>query len=247
MKKWEKLPADMKIDAVGPYYEALEKKKIDLVLKRIFDIIVSGALLILISPLFLILAIIIKLDSTGPVFFRQLRVTAYGKKFRIFKFRTMISDAERSGVLVTAKDDRRITKVGRLIRRYRLDEVPQLLDVFRGTMTFVGVRPEAMKYVEQYSPEMKATLLLPAGVTNLASIYFKDEDQLLIGESDTERIYLENILPSKMYWNLKGIKEFNFFNDIKILFITVLAVLGKDYRAKMTTASKPEKLGPLNQ
>ena len=232
MKKWEDLPIDLKTDAIRPYYEALAGKRADLFFKWMFDIVVSSAMLVFLSPVFLILAIAIKLDSPGPVFFRQTRVTAYGKKFKIFKFRTMVRDAEKTGVLVTAKGDGRITRVGRLIRHYRLDEIPQLLDVFRGTMTFVGVRPEAVKYVERYTPEMKATLLLPAGVTNLASIYYKDEDQLLAGADDAELAYVENILPGKMYWNLKGLKDFSFWSDIKLIFMTIFAVLGRDYLAE---------------
>lgn len=240
MKKWEDLPSELKTDAVKPYYEALANKRIELCFKCIFDIVVSSVMLVVLSPLFLVLAIAIKLDSPGPVFFRQTRVTEYGKKFKIFKFRTMVRDAEKSGVLVTAKGDGRITRVGRLIRRFRLDEIPQLLDVFRGTMTFVGVRPEAEKYVKQYTPEMKATLLLPAGVTSLASIYYKDEDQLLVGAGDAELAYMETVLPGKMYWNLKGLKDFSFWSDIKLIFMTVFAMLGRNYLAD-TPFTAPSK------
>jgi lipopolysaccharide/colanic/teichoic acid biosynthesis glycosyltransferase len=229
MKKWEDLPSELKTDAVRPYYEALANKRIELCFKCIFDIVVSSVMIVVLSPLFLVLAIAIKLDSPGPVFFRQTRVTVYGQKFKIFKFRTMVRDAEKSGVLVTTKGDDRITRVGRIIRRFRLDELPQLLDVFRGKMTFVGVRPEAVKYVEHYTPEMKATLLLPAGITSLASIYYKDEDQLLAGAADTELLYVEKVLPGKMYWNLKGLKDFSLLSDMRLLFMTLFAILGKDY------------------
>jgi len=247
MKKWKDLPIDMQDDAVRPYYDALVKKRFDLFLKGIFDFLVSGLMLIVLSPLLLILAIAIKLDSPGPVFFRQTRVTAYGQKFKIFKFRTMVYDAEKTGVLVTTKGDNRITRVGRVIRRYRLDEIPQLIDVFRGQMTFVGVRPEAVKYVAKYSPEMKATLLLPAGVTNLASIYYKDEDQILAGAGDIEQVYVDSILPAKMYWNLKGIRDFSFWSDIKLMFMTVFSMLGKDYCAPILPAAANSDLKRLDR
>jgi lipopolysaccharide/colanic/teichoic acid biosynthesis glycosyltransferase len=240
MKKWEDLPIEMRTDAVRPYYEALANKRIELCFKWIFDFVVSSVMLVVLSPVFLVLAIAIKLDSPGPVFFRQTRVTAYGEMFKIFKFRTMVRDAEKSGVLVTAKGDCRITRVGQLIRPFRLDELPQLLDVVRGKMTFVGVRPEAVKYVEHYTSEMKATLLLPAGITSLASIYYKDEDQLLAGAADTELLYMEKVLPGKMYWNLKGLKDFSFWSDIRLIFMTLLAVLGRNYLANTPIISPSE-------
>ena len=186
-------------------------------------------MLIVLSPLFLVLAIAIKIDSKGPVFYRQERVTQYGKRFRIFKFRSMVVDADK-GSQVTVDQDSRITRMGRLIRKCRLDEVSQLIDVFRGTMTFVGTRPEVPKYVAEYTPEMTATLLLPAGVTSLASIYYKDEAELLNGAEDTDKVYIEKILPAKMYYNLKAIGRFGFWRDIKTIFMTVFAVLGKEYK-----------------
>ena len=186
-------------------------------------------MLIVLSPLFLVLAIAIKIDSKGPVFYRQERVTQYGKRFRIFKFRSMVVDADK-GSQVTVDQDSRITRMGRLIRKCRLDEVSQLIDVFRGTMTFVGTRPEVPKYVAEYTPEMTATLLLPAGVTSLASIYYKDEAELLNGAEDTDKVYIEKILPAKMYYNLKAIGRFGFWRDIKTMFMTVFAVLGKEYK-----------------
>lgn len=228
--KWEKLPTELQLDAVKPYYNALKKKQGSLLLKRIFDILVSGVMLIALLPVFLILAIAIKLDSPGPVFYRQVRVTRYGKQFRIFKFRSMVTGADKKGSQVTVKNDNRITRVGRLIRKCRLDELCQLIDIFRGTMSFVGTRPEVPKYVAAYTPEMMATLLLPAGVTSLASIYYKDEETRLDGAEDIDRVYIEQLLPEKMYYNLKGIKQFSFFGDIKLMFMTVLAVLGKEYR-----------------
>ena len=195
IKKWEKLPPAMQNEAVRPYYERLRKKNFSLFWKRIFDISVSSVLLILLFPLFVILAIAIKADSRGPVFFRQERVTQYGKKFRIFKFRTMVNDAEKVGAQVTVNNDCRVTRVGKLIRKCRLDEVSQLIDVWRGAMTFVGTRPEVNKYVEKYTDEMLATLLLPAGVTSEASIKFKDEEEILKDVANVDEIYVTEVLP----------------------------------------------------
>lgn len=231
--KWEKLPAEMQVEEVRKYYDVLRKKKFSLFLKRVFDVFVSLLMLILLSPLFLILAIAIKIDSKGPVFYRQVRVTQYGKHFRIFKFRTMVQNADKIGSQVTVNNDSRITRVGKLIRKCRLDEICQLIDVFRGTMTFVGTRPEVPKYVEKYTPEMLATLLLPAGVTSLASICYKDEDTLLDGAEDVDTVYVENVLPDKMRYNLAAIKRFSFWYDIKTMFMTVFAVLGKEYNLQV--------------
>lgn len=223
--KWDKLPEEMKNDTVRDYWQSLRKKNISLFLKRVFDIFVSLIMLILLSPLFLILAIAIKTDSRGPVFFRQERITQYGRKFKIHKFRTMVTDADKTGSQVTVAGDSRITKVGRRIRKFRLDEISQLIDILSGAMTFVGTRPEVPKYVEHYTEEMKATLLLPAGVTSLASIEFKDEDALLKNADNADEIYLNNVLPVKMEYNLEAIKRFGFWRDIGIMFKTVGAVL----------------------
>ena len=229
MKKWEQLPEQFRTDAVRPYYEHLKKKQASLILKRIFDIFVSAVMLIILSPAFLVLAVAIKIDSPGPVFFRQERVTQYGKHFRIFKFRSMVNNADKIGTQVTVGNDSRITRMGKLIRKCRLDELCQLIDVFRGTMTFVGTRPEVPKYVAAYTPEMQATLLLPAGVTSLASIMYKDEDELLAGAEDVEKTYTQQVLPDKMRYNLEAIEKFSFWGDIKLMFMTVFAILGKDY------------------
>ena len=226
--KWEKLPAEMQTEEVRKYYDILKKKKASLFFKRAFDIVVSLLLLLLLSPVFLVLAIAIKIDSKGPVFYRQVRVTQYNRKFRIFKFRSMVQNADK-GSQVTVSGDARVTRVGKVVRKCRLDELSQLIDVFRGKMTFVGTRPEVPKYTEQYTPEMMATLLLPAGVTSLASIYYKDEAELLDAAEDTDKVYVEDILPAKMYYNLKAIEKFSFFGDIKVMFMTVFAVLGKEY------------------
>lgn len=230
--KWEKIPSQMQTEEVRKYYDVLKKKKFALFFKRVFDIFVSLLLLIILSPLFLILAIAIKIDSKGPVFYRQERVTQYGKRFRIFKFRTMVQNADKIGAQVTVNNDSRITRVGKLIRRCRLDEICQLIDVLRGTLTFVGTRPEVPKYVEKYTPEMMATLLLPAGVTSMASIKYKDEDTLLDGAEDVDKTYVEQVLPGKMKYNLQALEKFGFWRDIGIMFMTVFAVLGKDYSDK---------------
>ena len=179
IKKWEKLPPELQIEEVRPYYEILRKKNFSLFWKRVFDITVSGIVLLLILPLFLIIALAIVIDSRGPVFYRQERVTQYGKHFRIFKFRSMVVDADKKGTLVTTGNDIRITRVGKFIRKCKIDEMSQLIDVFRGTMTFIGTRPEVPKYVKQYKAEYMATLLLPAGVSSMASIMFKDENDML--------------------------------------------------------------------
>ena len=226
--RWEKLPAEFKNESVRAYYDILRKKRISLFLKRCFDFFVSLLMLIVLSPLFLILAIAIKIDSKGPVFYRQERVTQYGKVFRIFKFRTMVKNADKIGTQVTVGNDARITRVGKFIRKCRLDEICQLIDIFRGTMTFVGTRPEVPKYVASYTEEMMATLLLPAGVTSLTSIYYKNEDELLSDADNIDETYVKQILPEKMKYNLVAIKKFGFWKDIKVMFMTAFAVLGKE-------------------
>ena len=249
LKKWEKLPPEMQTEAVRPYYENLRRKGFSLFCKRAFDIFASLVLLLLLSPLFLILAIAIKLESKGPVFFRQERVTQYGRRFRIFKFRSMVQNADR-GSQVTVSGDARVTRVGKFVRRCRLDEICQLIDVLRGTMTLVGTRPEVPRFVEEYSEEMMATLLLPAGVTSLASIYYKDEAKLLDGAEDTDRVYVERVLPEKMYYNLDAVKKFGFWGDIKVLWMTVFAVLGKEYEGDPLPAKQeaeaPKDDAPVN-
>ena len=159
LKKWNELPDYMRCDEVRPYWEALNHKRGQLIIKRIFDIVAAAVLLVILAVPMLILAVWIKADSYGPVFYRQERVTTYGKHFRIHKFRTMVSNADQIGTAVTVGNDSRITKVGSKLRGHRLDELPQLLDVLAGTMSFVGTRPEAVKYVERYKPEYNATLL----------------------------------------------------------------------------------------
>ena len=227
VKKWEKLPPEFQTEEVRPYYEILRKKQVSLMAKRGFDVVVSALMLVLLSPVFLVLAVAIKLDSPGPVFYRQVRVTQYGKQFRIFKFRSMVSNADKIGAQVTVGNDSRITRVGRVIRNCRLDEICQLIDIFRGTMTFVGTRPEVPKYVAAYTPEMMATLLLPAGVTSEASIRYKDESALLDGAEDVDEVYIHQVLPGKMEYNLDAIRNFGFWSDIRTMLRTVKAVLEK--------------------
>ena len=231
LRKWDDLPPEMRNSEVRKYYDILQKKRVSLFFKRAFDILAATILLLLLSPVFLILAIAIKIDSPGKVFYRQVRVTQYGRRFRIFKFRSMVSDADRKGTLVTVSGDTRVTKIGKFIRRYRLDEIAQLLNVICGDMTFVGTRPEVPRYTDQYTSEMMATLLLPAGITSLASIYYKDESKILDASDDPDRVYVEKVLPAKMYHNLKAIEEFSFFGDVKIMFMTLFAVVGKEYKS----------------
>lgn len=225
LKDWEQLPEELQLDEVKPYYEILKKKKLSLILKRIFDIVVSFIMLIILLPVFIFLGVAIKIDSKGPVFFRQERITQYGKTFKIFKFRTMVNNAEKLGTQVTVGNDARITKVGKFIRDCRLDEIAQLLNILTGDMTFVGTRPEVKKYVNHYTKEMMATLLLPAGITSLASIYYKDEAKLLDKSNSPDKTYVEEVLPGKMKYNLQSIREFNFFEDIKTMIRTVVAVI----------------------
>ena len=229
LKKWETLPEYMQNDEVRFYYETLQKKKVSMFLKRVMDLVGGLILLILLAIPMIIISIMIKLDSEGPVFYRQERVTTYGKHFKIHKFRTMVSNADKIGSTVTVGNDSRITKVGAKLRGCRLDELPQVLDLISGNMSFVGTRPEAVKYVKQYKPEYMATLLLPAGITSEASIRYKDEAELLDASSDVDKTYIKEVLPGKMKYNLDSIKNFSFFGDIATMFRTVLAVLGKDY------------------
>ncbi len=224
IKKWDYLPCNMQNDAVRPYYEILRRKPLDLAVKRIFDIVFSLILLILLSPLFIFIAICIKIGSPGSIFFKQERVTQYGRNFLIYKFRTMIENAEKVGTQVTVKNDSRITKSGRWLRKYRLDELPQLINIFIGDMSFVGTRPEVTKYVEKYTDEMLATLLLPAGVTSEASIKYKDESRLLDTADDIDKTYIEEVLPQKMKYNLESIKNFNMWKEMSTMLRTVKAV-----------------------
>ena len=223
-RDWDDIPEFMQNDSVKMYYEILEKKRFSLKVKRFFDVMMSFVLIILLSPVFAVLSVWIKLDSKGPVFYRQERITQYGRKFRIFKFRTMVLNADQRGSLVTVRHDPRITSVGEKIRKCRLDELPQLFNIFIGDMSFVGTRPQVSKYVDKYSDEMKATLLLPAGVTSEASIRYKDEDRLLEEAEDLDAAYISKVLPEKMKWNLKYIKEIELWKELQVMIRTVLSV-----------------------
>ena len=227
-REWNELPKYMQIPEVRPYYDILRKKRFQLKLKRMFDVMVAAIILMIVIIPMIIIAISIKLDSRGPVFYRQERVTTYGKRFRIHKFRTMVSNADQIGAAVTVNGDSRITRVGSKLRD--LDELPQLLDVLQGTMSFVGTRPEAVKYVKKYKPEYLATLLMPAGITSEASIRYKDEYKLLGVADNVDKVYVEDVLPEKMKWNLESIRRFSFLREILTMFRTVFAVLEKEYR-----------------
>lgn len=225
LKNWNELPKYMRTDEVRPYYDLLQKKRLSLFFKRVFDIVVSLIMIILCSPFLLIISILIMKDSKGGIFYRQERVTQYGRVFRIFKFRTMVQNADQIGTQVTVSNDSRITKIGSKLRNCRLDELPQLFNIFLGDMTFVGTRPESVHYVKSYTNEMYATLLLPAGVTSEASIEYKDEADLLDQADDVDSVYINEVLPEKMKYNLNSIKEFSFFKEIATMFRTVFAVL----------------------
>lgn len=226
MRKFEKLPPQFQNDEVKAYYDILKKKTSSLILKRTVDIIFSIVFLIILIIPITVIAIAVKLTSEGPVFYRQVRVTKYGKHFKIFKFRTMVVNADKIGSLVTTDSDSRVTKVGRVLRKYRLDELPQVFNVLSGSMSVVGTRPEVPRYVDKYTPEYYATLLMPAGITSLASIMYKDEEKLLNGEEDVDNIYINKVLPEKMKYNLEYTKSFSFLSDIKLMFKTVKEVFG---------------------
>lgn len=229
LTSWDKLPDRLKCAEVRPYYDILHRRRVSLWIKRLFDLIAAFILLVLLAIPMLIIALWIKADSEGPVFYRQERVTRDGKLFRIHKFRTMVVNADRIGTAVTVGNDNRITRAGKKLRHLRLDELPQLLDVLKGDMSFVGTRPEAVKYVEQYKPEYYATLLLPAGITSEASIRYKDEDKLLGAADDVDRVYLERVLPEKMKWNLDELRRFHPLRELCTMFRTIAAVCGRDF------------------
>ncbi len=219
----------MQSDPVLKYREVLNKKKGSLVLKRAFDFVCSLILLVLLSPAILVIALLIKLDSPGHIVFKQKRITKNAKPFYIYKFRTMVENAERLGSQVTVKHDARVTRIGHVLRKFRLDEILQLLNILKGEMSFVGTRPEVEKYVAAYTDEMFATLLLPAGVTSLSSIYYKDEERLLSATDNADETYINEILPSKMKYNLEYLRNFTFFQDLKLMIMTVFAVCGKSF------------------
>ena len=231
LRPWRLLPDEMRTKEVRKYYNILMKHRMWLKVKRAFDVVVAGIMLaVLIIPMGII-ALAIRLDSPGPVFFRQARVTQYGKIFRIYKFRTMVDNASKLGAAVTVDNDSRITKVGAFLRKYRMDEFPQLFNILAGDMTLVGTRQEVPKYVKKYTKEMYATLLLPAGLTSRTSIAYKDEDKLLgkaVDEESTDNIYINEVLPAKMRYNLESMKHFGVQADASVLWDTFTSVVGSE-------------------
>lgn len=222
---FENLPSEMQTDEIKQYYDILQGKKASLFVKQLFDFLLALILVILLSPLMLVLAIIIKCTSKGPVFFLQTRVGRYLKPFKIIKFRTMRTDAEKTGKQITVGErDPRITGVGAFLRKFRLDELPQLFNIIAGQMSFVGARPEVPRYVSEYSGAMAATLLIKPGITGYASVKFKNENELLGKESDPEKAYIEHIIPVKMALDLEYINDLSPICDIKTMFLTVKEV-----------------------
>ena len=225
VRKWEELPEKMRTREVRRYYNIIVRHSGWFKVKRVMDICVSLVLLVILLIPMGIIALMIKTDSQGPVFFRQERVTQYGKIFKIYKFRTMVDNASQLGSQVTVNNDARITRVGKLLRKYRLDEFPQLFNILAGDMTLVGTRPEVVKYVKEYSGEMYATLLLPAGLTSRKSIAYKDEDKLLKDAKDADKVYVDEILPVKMKYNLESLRRFGVREDMTVMWNTFVSVL----------------------
>ena len=224
LRSFEKLPPELQNDSVRKYYDILAKKRASIFFKRLTDILLALIMLIILILPMAIIALVVKMTSKGPVFYRQERVTTYNRRFMILKFRTMTVGADKAGALVTSANDARVTNVGAKLRKFRLDELPQIFHVLSGKMSFVGTRPEVVRFVERYEPEMMATLLMPAGITSLASIRYKDEDEIIGSTSDpndVDRVYIEQILPEKMKYNLEYLSDFSFFGDIKLMFSTV--------------------------
>ena len=219
LREWTNLPDKMRTKEVRKYYNILVKRSAWFRAKRILDVIVASIMFAVLALPMLIVAVLIKLDSPGPVFFRQERVTQYGRIFRIYKFRTMVNNASRMGTQVTVSNDARITRVGRWLRKLRIDEFPQLFNILAGDMTLVGTRPEVLKYVDAYTPEMYATLLLPAGLTSRTSIAYKDDAE------DADKVYIEEVLPAKMRYNLESLKKFGLKSDMSVLWNTFVSVI----------------------
>ncbi|CEN76524.1 sugar transferase [[Clostridium] sordellii] len=205
--------------------EELNKRKLRLAIKRTFDIVASFIGLILLSPILIIIAVFIKLDSKGPVFFKQKRVGKNKQIFEIYKFRTMVIDAEKLGKQITVGNDNRITKIGKFIRKCKLDELPQLINVLKGEMSLVGPRPEVPKYVELYDVYQEQVLLVQPGITDYASIEFRNENELLGKSKNPEATYIDEIMPTKIELNLLYIKNISLLEDFKLIFNTILAIL----------------------
>ena len=203
----------------------LKTRKTQLALKRAMDVLVSGGALLVIWPVLLLIALAIKIDDPGPVFYRQVRVGRGGKPFRIFKFRTMVVDADKKGLSITVGQDKRITRMGALLRKTKLDELAQLLNVFAGDMSFVGPRPEVQRYVDLYTPYQRQVLLVRPGITDYASIAYRNENDLLAGANDPERMYIEEIMPAKIELNMKYLREISPIADLRLIFGTIAAVI----------------------
>ena len=205
--------------------KVLEQRRLQLTLKRLMDVTVSGCALLVLWPVLLLIAAAIKIDDPGPVFYRQVRVGRGGKHFRIFKFRTMIVDADKKGLAITVGRDNRITRVGAFLRKSKLDELAQLINVFTGEMSFVGPRPEVPKYVDMYTPYQRQVLLVRPGITDYASIAYRNENDLLEGAEDPEKMYIEQIMPDKIELNMKYLREISPVADIRLIFKTIEAVI----------------------
>jgi len=205
--------------------QVLKKRKLQLALKRLMDIVVSGGALLVIWPVLLLIAAAIKIDDPGPVFYRQVRVGRNGKEFRIYKFRTMVVDADKKGLQITVGRDNRITRMGEFLRKTKLDELAQLINVFTGEMSFVGPRPEVPKYVNLYTPYQRQVLLVRPGITDYASIAYRNENDLLEGAEDPEKMYIETIMPDKIELNMKYLREISPIADIRLILSTIIAVI----------------------
>ena len=203
----------------------LEKRKPQLMLKRLMDIVISGGALLVLWPVLVLIALAIKIDDPGPVFYRQVRVGKDGKEFRIYKFRTMVVDADKKGLQITVGKDNRITRMGAFLRKTKLDELAQLINVFKGEMSFVGPRPEVPKYVAMYTPYQRQVLLVQPGITDYASIAYRNENDLLEGAEDPERMYIDKIMPDKIELNMKYLHEISPLADIRLIFSTIIAVI----------------------
>jgi len=203
----------------------LEKRKPQLAAKRAMDIVISGGALLVLWPALLLVALAIKIDDPGPVFYRQVRVGRNGKPFRIFKFRTMVVDADKKGLSITVGRDNRITRMGAFLRKTKLDEMAQLLNVFVGEMSFVGPRPEVQRYVDLYTPYQRQVLLVRPGITDYASIAYRNENDLLATAEDPERMYIETVMPDKIELNMKYLREISPLADIRLILGTVAAVI----------------------
>lgn len=194
-------------------------------MKRVFDIIASGLGLLILSPLFLVVAIWVKLDSTGPVFYKQVRVGRNNKDFYLYKFRSMRVGSDKKGLITVGGHDPRVTRSGYYIRKYKLDEFPQLINVFKGEMSLVGPRPEVRKYVDLYTPEQMHVLDVRPGITDLASIRYRNENELLEQASDPEQYYRDVVMQDKLRINLEYVRNHSFLGDIRLIFNTFIAIV----------------------